>query len=165
MTQLCSVPLLQPRTRELTVVNLFSPSSSDYSEPFPILHFAARVMKMKLQSSIVLLLLLVTVWPPSASFDDQLVLGKPLSPSTTIISDDGAFALGFFSPSNSTTSASSRDRLYLDIWYNGITELTVVWVANRESPRRHHRPAIYASTLGPAFRQRFQPRPDRRRVV
>nr|BAJ99079.1 predicted protein [Hordeum vulgare subsp. vulgare] len=91
-------------------------------------------MKMKLQPSIVLLLLLVAVRLPSASSDDQLVLGKPLSPSTTIISDGGAFALGFFSPSNSTTSASSRDGLYLGIWYSGITELTVVWVANRESP-------------------------------
>ena len=47
----------------------------------------------------------------------------------TLISAEGIFQLGFFSPGNSTSR-------YLGIWYNTkkIPIRTVVWVANRETP-------------------------------
>ncbi|KAL6601613.1 hypothetical protein ACP70R_044833 [Stipagrostis hirtigluma subsp. patula] len=82
---------------------------------------------MKLPACSVVALLLFVLLPSCAS-DDRLVVGKPLSPGDVVVSDAGAFALGFFSPSNSTPA-----RMYLGIWYNGIPELTVVWVANRET--------------------------------
>ncbi|XP_071697013.1 G-type lectin S-receptor-like serine/threonine-protein kinase At4g27290 isoform X2 [Rutidosis leptorrhynchoides] len=44
------------------------------------------------------------------------------------IQDDETFVMGFFSP-----STVSRNR-YFGIWYNKISVMTVVWVANRETP-------------------------------
>ncbi|CAL5082736.1 unnamed protein product [Urochloa decumbens] len=76
-------------------------------------------------AAVILLLLPVQ---PCAS-DDRLIPGKPLFPSATIVSNSGSFALGFFSPTNSTPA-----KLYLGIWYNDIPRRTVVWVANRETP-------------------------------
>ncbi|KAL4618376.1 hypothetical protein ACB092_06G005500 [Castanea dentata] len=46
---------------------------------------------------------------------------------TSLVSKDGSFALGFFSPGNSNYR-------YLGIWYNNIPVKTVVWVANRGNP-------------------------------
>ncbi|CAA7020834.1 unnamed protein product [Microthlaspi erraticum] len=50
-----------------------------------------------------------------------------LSDSQTIVSGFRTFRFGFFSPVNS----SSR---YAGIWYNGIPEQTVIWVANKDKP-------------------------------
>jgi hypothetical protein len=60
--------------------------------------------------------------------DDQLTHTKPLFPKDTLISAGGDFALGFFSPTNSS------NKLYIGIWYNNVPERTVVWIANRDSP-------------------------------
>ncbi|TVT98134.1 hypothetical protein EJB05_56586, partial [Eragrostis curvula] len=62
--------------------------------------------------------------------DDQLEPAKPLVfPNDKLISNNGFFALGLFSPAN-----SSSTRFYLGIWYNNVPEHTVVWVANRDNP-------------------------------
>ncbi|KAJ0046848.1 hypothetical protein Pint_04359 [Pistacia integerrima] len=45
----------------------------------------------------------------------------------TLISNDGTFELGFFSPGN-------NQNRYLGIWYKNIPVKTVVWVANRLNP-------------------------------
>ncbi|KAL4642601.1 hypothetical protein ACB092_02G031500 [Castanea dentata] len=58
---------------------------------------------------------------------DSITKSESLSESITLVSKHESYALGFFSPGNS----SNR---YLGIWYNNIPVRTVVWVANRLNP-------------------------------
>ncbi|GMN61965.1 hypothetical protein TIFTF001_031049 [Ficus carica] len=59
---------------------------------------------------------------------DSISLLQSISDGTTsLVSKEGIFELGFFSPANSTNR-------YLGIWYKNISVLTVVWVANRCKP-------------------------------
>ncbi|KAK4576392.1 hypothetical protein RGQ29_027095 [Quercus rubra] len=58
---------------------------------------------------------------------DSISPSQPLSDGHIIVSREGKFVLGFFSP------GSSKNR-YLGIWYKSIPVQTVVWVANRVSP-------------------------------
>ena len=60
---------------------------------------------------------------------DTITQTQSLSDSegTTLVSKDGGFVLGFFSPGDSTNR-------YLGIWYGNIPIKTVVWVANRRNP-------------------------------
>ncbi|KAF8409426.1 hypothetical protein HHK36_005502 [Tetracentron sinense] len=64
---------------------------------------------------------------PFCSSSDTITPTQPITDGDILLSTGEDFALGFFSP------GSSRDR-YLGIWYNKVSEQTVVWVANRESP-------------------------------
>ncbi|XP_030945217.1 G-type lectin S-receptor-like serine/threonine-protein kinase At4g27290 [Quercus lobata] len=58
---------------------------------------------------------------------DGIAKSESLTEGMTLVSRDGSFALGFFSPGNSGNR-------YLGIWYNNISVRTVVWVANRLNP-------------------------------
>ncbi|XP_047079444.1 G-type lectin S-receptor-like serine/threonine-protein kinase B120 [Lolium rigidum] len=60
--------------------------------------------------------------------DDGLMPTKPLLAGDKLVSNNGIFALGFFSLENSTANS------YLGIWYHNIPERTYVWVANRDNP-------------------------------
>ncbi|MCD9644333.1 hypothetical protein HAX54_032519 [Datura stramonium] len=59
---------------------------------------------------------------------DTIPIDQPLTDEKTINSSGGKFVLGFFS----TTPTSSKR--YLGIWFNKVSVLTVVWVANRDTP-------------------------------
>lgn len=63
----------------------------------------------------------------TSSAADYLNQTQSISGANTLVSGDGSFELGFFSP-------GSSEKLYLGIWYKNIPVKTVVWVANRENP-------------------------------
>nr|POE97011.1 g-type lectin s-receptor-like serine/threonine-protein kinase rks1 [Quercus suber] len=75
-----------------------------------------------------LLLSLLLVCPIYTSLD-IITPDQPLKDGDgqLLLSNQKTFALGFFRPG----SSSHR---YVGIWYNQITEQTVVWVANRDAP-------------------------------
>ncbi|KAI4296554.1 hypothetical protein L6164_036503 [Bauhinia variegata] len=52
---------------------------------------------------------------------------NPIRDGDILVSAKAIFALGFFSHANSNNR-------YVEIWYNKVSEQTIVWVANRESP-------------------------------
>ncbi|KAK8706111.1 hypothetical protein V6N13_049688 [Hibiscus sabdariffa] len=58
---------------------------------------------------------------------DIISPSESLTDAMTLVSNGGAFVLGFFSP------GASKNR-YLGIWFKDIPVQTVVWVANRISP-------------------------------
>ncbi|KVF96799.1 Apple-like protein [Cynara cardunculus var. scolymus] len=73
---------------------------------------------------------------PVSATEDRITTTNSINKNQTIISAGGKFALGFFSPHNSTSS-------YLGIWYNTIPKLTIIWVANRASPIPKSSPAVF----------------------
>ena len=64
---------------------------------------------------------------PLVAGRDTISLGSSLREKQTIISKNGTFELGFFNP-NGTSN------WYVGIWYAQISEKTIIWVANRETP-------------------------------
>ncbi|XP_010069770.3 G-type lectin S-receptor-like serine/threonine-protein kinase At2g19130 [Eucalyptus grandis] len=58
---------------------------------------------------------------------DKLDANQSLSGNKTLTSSGGNFTLGFFTPGKSSYS-------YIGIWYNKVSERTIVWVANRDNP-------------------------------
>ncbi|KAL9297888.1 hypothetical protein ACSQ67_023784 [Phaseolus vulgaris] len=61
---------------------------------------------------------------------DTISKSQPLLNGSTLVSKDGTFELGFFTPGSSTNS-------YVGIWFKNIPVRTVVWVANRDNPSKH----------------------------
>ena len=58
-----------------------------------------------------------------------------MNDSHTLVSSGQKFELGFF-------SAGGSGDLYLGIWYKNISIKTIVWVANRDSPRQNSKGAV-----------------------
>ncbi|XP_024987599.1 G-type lectin S-receptor-like serine/threonine-protein kinase B120 [Cynara cardunculus var. scolymus] len=59
--------------------------------------------------------------------NSSIRLGDVIRDGETIVSENQIFQLGFFSPRNSSFR-------YVGIWYYGMPDQTVTWVANRDAP-------------------------------
>ncbi|XP_038979040.1 receptor-like serine/threonine-protein kinase SD1-8 isoform X2 [Phoenix dactylifera] len=82
---------------------------------------------MAIAQFLLLLTISATAFPLHAQPGNTITPSKSIVDGQALISSNGAFEMGFFSPGN------SKNR-YLGIWYRNIPVQTVVWVANRDSP-------------------------------
>ncbi|CAN1138353.1 G-type lectin S-receptor-like serine/threonine-protein kinase RKS1 [Linum perenne] len=84
---------------------------------------------MDASSFILLSILLLFHGKTASASNDTIYANRSIKDgSSFIISKDGTFAFGFFSPGTSSTYR------YLGIWYHNKPGPTVVWVANRNTP-------------------------------
>ncbi|WCJ31324.1 G-type lectin S-receptor-like serine/threonine-protein kinase At4g27290 [Euphorbia peplus] len=72
---------------------------------------------------------------------DMIDPSQSLLDGNTLISKDGTFELGFFTPHAST-------KRYLGVWYANIPVKTVVWVANRNNPMNDSSGLLTINTAG-----------------
>lgn len=70
--------------------------------------------------------LLLTLLLQCSTSLDTITVNQSITDGDVLVSSGNIFVLGFFSPGEST-------RRYVGIWYK-VSEQTVVWVANRDSP-------------------------------
>ncbi|KAJ6846872.1 receptor-like serine/threonine-protein kinase SD1-8 [Iris pallida] len=75
---------------------------------------------------LVILLTMTSLVSPSTA-REMLTPDRPLADDETLVSSGSTFALGFFTPTNSTNR-------YLGMWFNKAPDRRIVWVANRASP-------------------------------
>jgi len=78
--------------------------------------------------SVLLVCKLLLFFSEFSAATDTITQFESLEDNKTLVSKDGTFELGFFTPA---TTSSNR---YLGIWYANIAVRTVVWVAKRDTP-------------------------------
>ncbi|KAK1391460.1 Non-specific serine/threonine protein kinase [Heracleum sosnowskyi] len=76
------------------------------------------------------------------SAEDTISANQTISDGQTIVSARGEFEMGFFSPKG------NPKKRYFGIWYKKISNGTVVWVANRETPIANTSGIIKVSSMG-----------------
>nr|AIZ68213.1 receptor-like serine/threonine-protein kinase SD1-8 [Albuca bracteata] len=82
----------------------------------------------KLYNKLFIFLSIILFLPSLSNSTDILTPNKPLSVNESLVSSDGTFTLGFFSPTN------SNNNLFIGVWYKRIPEQSVIWVGNRRNP-------------------------------
>ncbi|RDY00479.1 G-type lectin S-receptor-like serine/threonine-protein kinase, partial [Mucuna pruriens] len=77
----------------------------------------------------------------SSISDDSISQIQSLSEGQTLVSEEGTFELGFFSPGRTANR-------YLGIWYKSIPVKTIVWVANRAKPVKGNSSMLHINSEG-----------------
>ena len=77
--------------------------------------------------TMVMSLILIMLFFPFCTSVDTLPPDQAIKDGQSLISNKNNFALGFFSPGNSSYR-------YLGIWFFKVPKQTIVWVANRNDP-------------------------------
>lgn len=72
---------------------------------------------------------------------DNITPSQSIRDGETLVSVNGTFELGFFSPGTSA-------KRYLGIWYKRVSPRTVAWVANRETPLTDHSGLLNVTSKG-----------------
>ncbi|KAK1354864.1 Receptor-like serine/threonine-protein kinase [Heracleum sosnowskyi] len=83
-------------------------------------------MMMMISTSVFAIILVISSVLALSTAISTITVNQYIKDGDTIVSSDGTFELGFFSPGN------SKNR-YLGMWYR-TSSSTVVWVANRQIP-------------------------------
>ncbi|XP_028761822.1 uncharacterized protein LOC114720342 [Neltuma alba] len=94
-----------------------------------------------LPSLSIFILFILPYFKPSTAEDSLRGSESLRDNGTTLVSKDGTFELGFFTPGTS-------NKRYLGIWYKNIPVQTVVWVANRLNPINDSSVALTMTTSG-----------------
>ncbi|KAL9239263.1 hypothetical protein vseg_013603 [Gypsophila vaccaria] len=92
-------------------------------------------------SSVNVLFLLCSCWISFSIAIEKITPSQFLIDSDSIVSNNGDFKLGFFSPPNTTNR-------YVGIWYNKVSKDAVFWVANRNNPLKDTSGVLSVSTDG-----------------
>ncbi|KAB1222765.1 hypothetical protein CJ030_MR2G029009 [Morella rubra] len=82
---------------------------------------------MDTQKMLKCLMLVVLFFFPSCTSIDTLTANQSIKDGQSMMSKEKNFALGFFSPGNSSHP-------YLGIWFVKVREQATVWIANRNDP-------------------------------
>lgn len=70
---------------------------------------------------------------------NSISTGEALIGDAKLVSSNGRYALGFFHPGGKASRHTPKN-WYLGIWYDKVSQLIPIWVANRETPvTGHHR--------------------------
>ncbi|CAN0914743.1 Receptor-like serine/threonine-protein kinase SD1-8 [Linum grandiflorum] len=96
-----------------------------------VISFSAMATHLWLSLPPIIFICLLSLKPHLCLGADRITQNQSLSGDQTLVSAGSKFELGFFKPGNSSN-------YYLGIWYYGVSDRTVVWVANRESPIFDH---------------------------
>ncbi|KAG5032940.1 hypothetical protein JHK82_016509 [Glycine max] len=101
---------------------------------------ALTYKKMAIPLSLMLVIAMLFLFSSKISSEsDTLTQLQPLHDGATLVSKEGTFELGFFSPGSSTNR-------YLGIWFKNIPLKTVIWVANRNYPIINKNTSTYTNT-------------------